>query len=254
MTHGAREVSVIADSFGCALHGRSVLLWRKRSGRRNRKVRSFVRRLHVETHMFDVARLVETDQALGERFDLVFGKNEAMVGGLPGNSFVFVEFEEGGGVPEVAGAVGLNLAELVEALLELPGKALALDTEVGQEAMSVDDIEGDFLIHFSMGRDGSGGARQYLGFQERDAVEAPGSVGDFHDEMRFGWSGGLVFVEKAAAMGVVGGPVFGGEDGGGGRQAMAQGVERRTLLAGWGARTGGAQRIRAVRACARLRD
>jgi hypothetical protein len=82
-----------------------------------------------------------------------------MVGGLPGNSFVFVEFEEGGGFFEVAalalGTVGLNLAELVEALLELPGKALALDSEVGDEAMGVDDIEGDFLIHFSMERSGS---------------------------------------------------------------------------------------------------
>jgi hypothetical protein len=59
-----------------------------------------------------------------------------MIGGLPGNSSVFVEFEEGGGIFEVAalalGAVGLDLAELVEALLELPGKALALDAEVGK--------------------------------------------------------------------------------------------------------------------------
>jgi hypothetical protein len=29
-------------------------------------------RLHVEKHMFDVARLVEAHQTLGERFDLVF--------------------------------------------------------------------------------------------------------------------------------------------------------------------------------------
>jgi hypothetical protein len=30
------------------------------------------RRLHVEKDMFDVARLVDAHQALGERFDLVF--------------------------------------------------------------------------------------------------------------------------------------------------------------------------------------
>jgi hypothetical protein len=46
-----------------------------------------------------------------------------MVGRLAGNSFVFVEFEEGGGVVEVAalalGAAGLDVAERVEALLEL---------------------------------------------------------------------------------------------------------------------------------------
>jgi hypothetical protein len=29
-------------------------------------------RLHVEKHMFDVARLIETHQALGEGFDLAF--------------------------------------------------------------------------------------------------------------------------------------------------------------------------------------
>jgi hypothetical protein len=52
---------------------------------------------HVEAHVFYVARLVQAHQALSESFDLVFRKNEAMVGGLPGNSFVFVEFEEGGG-------------------------------------------------------------------------------------------------------------------------------------------------------------
>jgi hypothetical protein len=43
--------------------------------------------------------------------------------GDPGNSFVFVEFEEGGGVFEVAalalGAVGLDVAERVPGLLEL---------------------------------------------------------------------------------------------------------------------------------------
>ena len=173
-----------------------------------------------------------------------------MVGGLPGNSFMFVKFEEGGGVPEVAGAAGLDVAERVEALLELPGKALALDSEVGEEAMSVDDVEGDLLI----GRDGSGGTRQHLGFQQGDAIEAPGSVGELLDKLRLGWSCGLVFVEEAAAMVFIGGRVFGGEDGGSGRQAVAQSVERRTLLAGWGARTGGVLRIRAVRASARLRD
>ena len=62
-----------------------------------------------------------------------------MIGGLPGNSFVFVEFEEGGGVFEVAalavGAVGLDVAEHGEVLLELAGKALALDGEAGDEPM-----------------------------------------------------------------------------------------------------------------------
>jgi hypothetical protein len=86
------------------------------------------------------------------------------------------------------------------------------------------------------------------GFEEWDSIQAPGGVGELLNELRFGGSGGLVFVEEAAAMGVEGGLVFGGEDGGSGRQAVAQGVERRTLLAGWGTGTGGVLGVAAVRA------
>jgi hypothetical protein len=164
---------------------------------------------------------------------------------------VFVEFEEGDGVLELAaraiGALGLDLAQLVEAFLELPGEAIALDAEVGEEAMGIDDVECDLLIEW----DGSGGARQDFGFEERDAVETPGSVGELLNELRFGGSGGLVFVEEAAARVRVSGGVFGREDGGSGREAVAQGVERRTLLAGGRAGTGRELRIRTVRASAR---
>ncbi len=80
---------------------------------------------------------------------------------------MFVEFEEAGGIFEGAalalGAAGLDLAELVESFLKLPGKAMALDAKVGEEAMGVDDIESDF----SIGRDGSGGAREHRGFEKR---------------------------------------------------------------------------------------
>jgi hypothetical protein len=140
--------------------------------------RGFFARRHVEKRVFDVARLVEKFEAIGEAFNVILRKNEAMIGGLPGNSSVFVEFEEGGGVLKIVAlglsAVGLDFAELVEALLELAGKALALDAEVGDEAMGVDDIECDFLIE----RDGSGGAREHFGFEQRDAVETPGGVGE----------------------------------------------------------------------------
>jgi hypothetical protein len=102
-----------------------------------------------------------------------------MIGGIPGDSAVFVEFEEGGGVLKIAAlglrAGGLDLAEFVEALLELAGQALALDAEVREKAMGVDDIECDFLIE----RDRSGGAREHFGFKQRDSIEAPGGVGDF---------------------------------------------------------------------------
>jgi hypothetical protein len=145
-----------------------------------------------------------------------------MIGGLPGNSFVFVEFEDGGGVFEVAAlaldAVGLDLAKLVEAFLELAREALALDAEVGEEAMGVDDVKLDFLVKPS-GLPGGriGGAGEEVGFEEWDAVETPGGVGELLNELFFGGSGGLVFVEEAAAMCVVRGLVFGGEDGGRGR-------------------------------------
>lgn len=169
-----------------------------------------------------------------------------MIGGAPGNTFVFVEFEEGGGLFERAGfargAAALDVAELVESAVELPGEALALDGEVGEEAVGVDDIEGDFAI----GWDGGGGTGEGVGFEERNAVKAPGRVGEFLDELGFGGSGGLVFVEEAAAMVFVGGAVFGGEDGGGGGQAVAEGVERGTLLTGWGARAGGVLGVGAV--------
>jgi hypothetical protein len=193
----------------------------------------------VETHVFDVASLVEELEVIGEAFYMGFRKNEAIINGGPRNSSVFMEFEEGGGVFEIAafalGTGGLDFAEGVEGALELAGEALALDTEVGDEAMGVDDVERDFVI----GREGSGGAGEDVGFEERDAVEAPGGVGDFGDELRFGGRGGLVLVEKAAAMGVVGGRVLRREDGGGGGEAVAQGVERRTLFAGGGSRAGG---------------
>ena len=62
-----------------------------------------------------------------------------------------------------------------------------------------------------------GGAVEEGGFEERDAIETPGGVGELLDELGLGGSGGLVFVEEAAAMGVERCLVFGGEDGGGGR-------------------------------------
>ena len=83
-----------------------------------------------------------------------------------------------------------------------------------------------------------GSAVEQGGFEERDAVEAPGSVGHFLNELRFGCSGRFVFVEEAAAVVFVGGPVFGGEDGGSGRQPMGEGILRRALFAGGGARSG----------------
>lgn len=169
-----------------------------------------------------------------------------MAGGVEGNPLVFVVFEKSGGVVEAAalalGAVGLEVAEGVERFLKLAREAVALDAEVGEESMGVDDVEGDFAIE----RDGGGGAGEHVGFKQRDAIETPGGVGEFLDELGFGGGGGLVFVEEAAAMCVVGGGIFGGENGGGGGEAVAQRVERRMLLAGGGAGAGGVLGVGAI--------
>ena len=142
-----------------------------------------------------------------------------MIGGLPGNPFVFVQFEQSGGVFEFAAlaldALSLHFAEFVQAFLELAGETLALNAEVGEEAMGVDDVK------FDGGLLGGwiGSAGEQVGFEERDAIEAPGGVDELLDELGFGGSGGSVFVEEAAAMGVEGRLVFGRKDGGGGGQA-----------------------------------
>jgi len=91
-----------------------------------------------------------------------------------------------------------------------------------------------------------GGAIEEGGFQGWNAIDAPGGIGEFLGELGFGGSSGLVFIEEAATMRVVRGAVFGGEDGGGGCQAMAERVQRGTLLAGIGAGPGGEPGVGAV--------
>jgi len=79
---------------------------------------------------------------------------------------------------------------------------------------------------------------QQVGFEEWDAVEAPGGVGDFVAQLRLGGDGGLLLVEKLLDVALVGFGVLGGQDGRVGSETMAQRVERRTLLARFDARTG----------------
>jgi hypothetical protein len=55
-----------------------------------------------------------------------------------------------------------------------------------------------------------------------------------------------VFIFELSVVLLVGGWVFGGEDGGAGRESMSESVERRTLFAGFGSRAGGMLRIRAI--------
>lgn len=79
-----------------------------------------------------MAGLVLTHQVFGVFLDALFRKNEAMVGRLPGNAFVFMEFEKIGGIAQVATllltAFRLEVAELAEGVLELAGEAGAVES------------------------------------------------------------------------------------------------------------------------------
>ena len=157
-----------------------------------------------------------------------------------------MEFEQVGGLFQVApltfATFSLDGAELFESLLELAGEAVAVQTEGGQEAMGVDDVEldGGLLVGWIHG------ASEEVSFEERDAVLAPGSVRKLVDELRLGRGGGPVLIEKLMDVAFEGGRVFGRQDGGAASQTVLERVERRTLFAGCGARAGGMLRVRAI--------
>jgi hypothetical protein len=68
-----------------------------------------------EEEIVDLPGLVQALGALGERFNFGYRINEAIFGGVVGKSFVFMEFEDRGGVAEIAPqalkALGLEFAE-----------------------------------------------------------------------------------------------------------------------------------------------
>ena len=130
-----------------------------------------------------------------------------------------------------AAALFLDIAKLLEGFLELAGEAGAVQAKRGE-------LRDQGL--------GVGVLGQQFGFEEGDAVEAPGGVGDFVDQLSLGGGAGLVLVEKLLDVALVGFGVLGRQDGGAGSETMAQRVERRTLLAGFGARTGGVLGVGAV--------
>ncbi len=74
-----------------------------------------------------------------------------------------------------------------------------------------------------------GGAIEEGGFEKRDAVEAPGGIGEFLGELGLGGGGGLVFSEELAAMALVGGGILRGEGGGAAGEAVGEGVARGAL-------------------------
>ena len=136
-----------------------------------------------------------------------------------------------------AAALFLDVAELIESFLELAGEARAVQAEPGEER--------DLGL-------GVGGLGEQLGFEERDAVEAPGGVGHFVDQLSLGGIGGLAVIEKLLDVALVGFGVLGGQDGGAGGEAVAESVLRRALFAGFGARAGGVGGVGAVGGGARF--
>jgi hypothetical protein len=125
---------------------------------------------------------------------------------------MFMELEKSRGLLEVTlllvAALGLDFAELVQGVLELAREAMGVQSESGEGAVGVDDVKVDAsLLGWWVG-----GTVEERGFERGDAVETPGGVGDFLSELGFGGSGGLVFVEELAAVELVGGGVFGGQD------------------------------------------
>jgi hypothetical protein len=124
-------------------------------------------------------------------------------------------------------ALVLDRAELFEGFLELAGEARAVQAKRGEGAMKIDDVEGHFLISGGGLIGGRvGGAGKQLGFEEWDAVEALGGVGDFVDQLSLGGGGGGVLIEKLLDVALVGFGVLGGQDGGAGSETVAQGVVR----------------------------
>ena len=134
----------------------------------------------------------------------------------------------------LAAALLLDVLEVLDGLLELAGEARAVEAQPGEER--------DLGL-------GVGGLGEQVGFEEWNAVEAPGGVGDFVDELTFGSVGGFVLGEKLLEVELVGFGVLCGQDSGAGCEAMAESVLRRALFARFGARTGGEPGIRAVRGC-----
>ena len=68
--------------------------------------------------------------------------------------------------------------------------------------------------------------RKQFSFEEWDAVEAPGGVGDFVDQLSFGGVGGFILIEKLLDVELVGFGVLSGQDSGLGGEAVAQSVQR----------------------------
>jgi hypothetical protein len=176
----------------------------------------------------------------------VVGENEAIVGWLVGKILVLVHFQNLTGLVELTlfdrAALGLNLAELSEGALELPGETLALGTDAGEGAHVFTKCEGhgeggfglrmvgaEAVFHFNDAE------REEVGLDSGGAVHAPGGIDEGLDKLGFGGVFGAVFSQEGLGVALISGVVLGGQDDGLAGQAVAQCVEGRALLADFGA-------------------
>ena len=156
--------------------------------------------------------LLGTVLATKKRFDLVIRKNKAIFGGMVGEVFGLVHFQNLSGLAELAlfgcAAISLDLAKQREGPFELAGEALALGADVGEcphvFAKCQGHREGGFglrmvgaeaIFHFNDAE------REEVGLDSGGAVHAPGGVDEGLDELDFGGAVGQVFVEESPESG-----------------------------------------------------
>jgi hypothetical protein len=78
----------------------------------------------------------------------------------------------------------LKFADLLQRFLKLAGEARAVEAESGESAVQFSHVEVDIPASVT----------EQIGFEGRDPVQAPGSIGEFLSELSFGGRGGLVFI------------------------------------------------------------
>ena len=93
---------------------------------------------------------------------------------------------------------------------------------------------------------GIGGAFEQVGFEERDAVEAPSGVGESLDKLGICGGGWFVFVMELLAVLLVGGGVFGGQDGKAAGETVLQRILGGAGFALGGAGSGGVEGVEAI--------
>jgi len=168
-----------------------------------------------------VAALVAVDVGLY----IFIRKNEAILGGIVRQAVFFVHFQEVGGIVQLmalaAAALVLDFTELVESAFELAGEALAVDTDLGEGAGVLAErqghCEGSFglrMIRPDAGFHFGAAEREEIGLDRGSAVDSPGGIDERLDELGFGGTFGLVFVEEGFRVTLIGGVILGRQDDG----------------------------------------